>query len=75
MNGIFSEGAMALGEALKDKKYLEVLVLKKNDINIAGIRALKEVLNLSKTIKELNLAGNNICDEGAAIVAEALINK
>jgi Ran GTPase-activating protein (RanGAP) involved in mRNA processing and transport len=39
--------------------------LKKNEINIAGIRALKEVLNLSKTIKELNLAGNNIGDEGA----------
>lgn len=34
MNGIFAEGAIALGEALKDKKYLEVLVLKKNDINI-----------------------------------------
>lgn len=75
MNGIFAEGAIALGEALKDKKYLEVLVLKKNDINIQGIRALKEVLNLSKTIKELNLASNGIGDEGASIVCDALINK
>ena len=75
MNGIFAEGAVALGEALKDKKYLEVLVLKKNEINIAGIRALKDVLNLSKTIKELNLSGNNIGDEGAQIVTEALLNK
>jgi len=75
MNGIFAEGAVALGEALKDKKYLEVLVLKKNDINIQGIRALKEVLNLSKTIKELNLASNAIGDEGASIVCDALINK
>lgn len=65
MNGIFADGAVALGEALKDKKYLEVLVLKKNEINVTGIRALKEVLNLSKTIKELNLSGNNIGDEGA----------
>lgn len=65
MNGIFSEGAIALGEALKDKRYLEVLVLKKNDIHIAGIRALKDVLNSSKSIKELNLAGNGIGDEGA----------
>lgn len=75
MNGIFSEGAVSLGEALKDKKYLEVLVLKKNDINISGIRALKDVLNSSKTIKELNLAGNSIGDEGAAIVVEALKSK
>jgi len=36
---------------------------------------LKDVLNLSKTIKELNLAGNSIGDEGAAIVAEALKSK
>jgi hypothetical protein len=34
MNGIFTEGAIALGEALKDKKYLEVFVLKKNEIGI-----------------------------------------
>ena len=32
MNGIFAEGAIALGGALKDKKYVEVFVLKKNDI-------------------------------------------
>ena len=75
MNGIFAEGAIALGEALKDKKYLEVLVLKKNDITVAGIRALKDVLNMSKTIKELNLAGNGIGDEGAAIVTDALKSK
>ena len=64
MNGIFSEGAIALGEARKDKKYWEVFVLKKNDIGGQGIRSLKEVLNQSKTIKELNLSGNNIGDEG-----------
>ena len=60
---------------MKDKKYLEVLVLKKNEIKVEGIRALKECLNLSKTIKELNLAGNNIEDEGVQIVCDALMNK
>jgi Ran GTPase-activating protein (RanGAP) involved in mRNA processing and transport len=49
---------------LRDKKYLEVFVLKKNEIGIQGLRALKDVLNNSKTIKELNLSGNNIGDEG-----------
>ena len=66
MNGIFADGAIALGDALKDKKYLEVLVLKKNDINITGLRALKDVLFNSKTIKELNLSSNAIGDEGAS---------
>ena len=74
MNGIFSEGAIAIGESLKDKKYLEVFVLKKNEIGLQGIRALKDVLNQSKTIKELNLAGNNIGDEGAIALSEALVN-
>jgi len=52
-----------------------VLVLKKNEINVQGIRALKDVLNSSKTIRELNLAGNGIGDEGAQIVADALKQK
>ena len=29
---IFAEGAVALGQSLKDKKYLEVFSLKKNEI-------------------------------------------
>jgi hypothetical protein len=33
-NGIFAEGAIALGEALKDKKYLEVFNLKRNEIGL-----------------------------------------
>jgi Ran GTPase-activating protein (RanGAP) involved in mRNA processing and transport len=33
------------------------------------------MLNTSKTIKEINLAGNNIGDEGVLIVTDALINK
>ena len=74
-NGIFAEGAIALGAALKDKKYLEVFNMKKNEIGLQGIKALEDCLSLSKTIKELNLSGNNIGDEGVAIVIKALSNK
>ena len=74
-NGIFAEGAVALGQSLKDKKYLEVFNLKKNEIGIPGIKALEDCLTSSKTIKELNLSGNNIGDEGSAIVIKALSNK
>ena len=74
-NGIFAEGAVALGQSLKDKKYLEVFSLKKNEIGLQGIKTLEDCLSLSKTIKELNLSGNNIGDEGVAIVIRALLNK
>jgi len=57
-NGIFPSGACALGKALKDKRYLEVLALKRNDIGITGIRELESALQLSKTIRELDLSGN-----------------
>ena len=71
-NGIFAEGAVALGQSLKDKKYLEVFNLKKNEMGLAGIKALEECLTNSKTLKELNLSGNNIGDEGLSLVVRAL---
>ena len=39
-NGIFPEGALALGRALREKRYLEVLALKKNDIGFDGLSEL-----------------------------------
>ena len=39
------------------------------------MKALEEVLTLSKTVKELNLRGNNIGDEGVAIIIKAMITK
>lgn len=75
MNGIFSEGAVALGESLRDKKYLEVFNVKKNEIGLQGIKAMEDCLNLSRAIKELILSGNNIGDEGLEIVIKALTSK
>ena len=46
--------------------------LKKNEMGLAGIKALEECLTNSKTLKELNLSGNNIGDEGLSIVVRAL---
>jgi Ran GTPase-activating protein (RanGAP) involved in mRNA processing and transport len=73
MNGVFAEGAVAIGGSLKDKKYLEVFNFKKNEIGLQGMKALEEVLTLSKTVKELNLSGNNIGDEGVGIIIKAMI--
>ena len=39
------------------------------------MKALEEVLTLSKTVNELNLSGNNIGDEGVAIIIKAMITK
>jgi len=54
---------------------LEVFNLKKNEIGLQGIKSLEDCFALSKTIKELNLSGNNIGDEGVSIVIRALSNK
>ena len=35
---------LALGKALKGKRYLEVLALKKNDIGLSGLHELEDVL-------------------------------
>jgi Ran GTPase-activating protein (RanGAP) involved in mRNA processing and transport len=40
-NGIFPDGAAAIGKALADKKYLEVLNLRRNDIGTDGIEHLE----------------------------------
>ena len=49
--------------------------MKKNEIGLQGIKTLEDCLSLSKTIKELNISGNNIGDEGLEIVIRALSNK
>ena len=36
---------------------------------------MEECFSMSRTIKELNLSGNNITDEGIEIVIKALSNK
>lgn len=40
-----------------------------------GLAELQSVLQSSKTIRELDLAGNSIGDEGVRIVTQALKNK
>jgi len=57
---VFPDGAAALGKALQDKKYLEVLCLKRNDIGLSGIKELQAALTNSKTVRILDFAGNNI---------------
>ena len=44
--------------------------MKQNEINAEGVVALQAGLMNSKNLKELNLSGNNIGDEGAQILAE-----
>lgn len=39
-NGIFPDGAVAIAQALADKKYLEVINLKRNDIGLQGVQEL-----------------------------------
>lgn len=46
--------------------------LKKNEMGLAGIKALEECLANSKSIKELNLSGNNMGNDGVQIIVSSL---
>lgn len=52
-----------------------MLVLKRNDIGLAGVKELKAVLENSKTVRILDLAGNNITDTGVQIIVESIAEK
>lgn len=54
---------------------MEIFSLNKNEIGLQGIKTLEDCLTLSKSIKELNLSGNNIGDEGVGIIIKSLSNK
>lgn len=49
--------------------------MKRNDIGLAGVKELKAVLENSKTVRILDLAGNNITDTGVQIIVESLAEK
>ena len=56
---------------------MEVFNLKKNEIGLQGVKSLEDCLSLSKTIKELNLNGNNMGDTyhpATKTVNEGVIN-
>ena len=74
-NGIYPDGATTLGYALKDKKCLEVLCLKRNDIGIVGLKELSSVIESSKPLRVLDLTGNKLGDEGVSMVFKALEGK
>ena len=52
-----------------------MLCLKRNDIGLTGIKELQAALTNTKTIRILDVAGNNITDEGVKIIVTALSNK
>jgi Ran GTPase-activating protein (RanGAP) involved in mRNA processing and transport len=49
--------------------------LKRNDVGASGCRELITALKNSKTVRVLDLSGNNIGDEGARVVVESLRGK
>jgi len=49
--------------------------LKRNDIGLTGVKELQAVLQNSKTVRILDLAGNNITDSGVQIIVESLAEK
>jgi len=67
-----STGAIALGEALKKSKTLELLDLLNNSIDSSGAASLCDALRVNKTLRELKLGWNRVCDDGASSMAATL---
>eukprot|EP00571_Detonula_confervacea_P006377 CAMPEP_0172324414 /NCGR_PEP_ID=MMETSP1058-20130122/51331_1 /TAXON_ID=83371 /ORGANISM="Detonula confervacea, Strain CCMP 353" /LENGTH=594 /DNA_ID=CAMNT_0013040689 /DNA_START=8 /DNA_END=1792 /DNA_ORIENTATION=+ len=75
-SGIDDEGATALGNSLANQSTLRTLNIGWNkSITSLGWREFASCLrNPNSSLEKLSIAGNNIDDEGAAAVANALAN-
>jgi len=70
-NDIGAEGAKMISDALKCNTTLTELYLWDNSIGACGAHAICEPL-IYNTMNELHLNGNNIGDEGAKMISDAL---
>ncbi|CAI9107840.1 OLC1v1007309C1 [Oldenlandia corymbosa var. corymbosa] len=67
------EGSMALANALKESvPSLEVLEMAGNDISSKAAPALAACVSVKQFLTKLNLAENDLKDEGAVMIAKAL---
>ncbi|KAI3660997.1 hypothetical protein MP638_004773 [Amoeboaphelidium occidentale] len=71
LNEIGDDGAIALGEALKNNTRVQTLDLAFNDIAALGVKALADGLKTS-VLRKLELESNNASYEGTAALAEVL---
>jgi hypothetical protein len=71
-NGVFAEGARALGIALRRNRSLASLTLASCGLGVAGGRSIAAALRHNRALRVLDLNGNRLTDEGAAAIAEAL---
>jgi len=71
-NNIGSEGASALGEALKVNAVVTNLQLGTNEIGVDGAKAIADALKVNAVLTILYLGDNKIGDDGAKAIAEAL---
>jgi Ran GTPase-activating protein (RanGAP) involved in mRNA processing and transport len=66
------EGAIILFQGLQDTRKLKKVVLRLNDINDAGARALADVLRHNSIIQDFALHGSRIGPLGAVAIADSM---
>lgn len=72
-NNIGPRGVRSLADMLRFNTSLETLLLQYNTLGDPGARLLAEVLALGHVrLREIDVAGNGICEQGARDLAEAL---
>lgn len=70
-NEVTESGVLILANALRNNQYLEELIISHNNICDSGVRYLTSKMN-SSILKRIDLARNDISDEGAIDLAEML---
>ena len=60
-----------MSEALKSNNTLETLELYRNEIGVAGVQSLADVLQVNRALASLDLRGNNIARAQQQIISKA----
>ncbi|XP_051004611.1 leucine-rich repeat-containing protein 74A [Acomys russatus] len=72
-NSIMEEGVRSLTEMLHENYYLQELNISDNDLGLEGARIISDFLQENNSsLWKLKLSGNNLKDESAALLCQAL---
>ena len=73
-NNISDDGAVAIGECLKNNNTLRELNLSHNKVSDNGIISIGNALEMNAKLQMFNISYNNISDDGAVAISECLKN-
>ena len=71
-NNLSDDGAVIIGDSLKNNNTLLELNISHNDITNKGTKNITEVIQINTILKNLNLSHNILSDDGATLISSCL---